>query len=718
MFNNDTLKLNKILNPQTVEPQNFNQVPKNNELEAETNYFSKLEETITQDGTKRINLDVLSDSAKYSINEYFELLNNPEVEKKDLFVLDYGDGEDDDAIIKKSVENLAQVCDLVEKFQDEPDNKMVQYINKCIEVNGEDFLSNISFEQKDGKREMTITDGENFISFDIENANMTNCSAAGPWGIIPGTIIDIFDGNSKDGQIEDTEQGATGDCWLLSGINALSYTEEGKEIIKNALEYHDAYTVVHLATGDYLIDDSEVATTKGSTQYSSGDDDMIILELAIEKALDEIANGDVVLTEDAPWYLANDKDGNGNRESTSVGNSSTEGGWQAELWYLLTGKASVGSISGDENIKNVLDEFEKNNGKDIALACIINSNSLGDKEVEGLDKKNGSYYITDANGNEHKLGQGHAYAVKSVDGDTVVVTNPWDSGKEIVLTREQYIALFDYNQKIDLSDNNKEKDFVSYEVEDENGETKNYDDRRIKYDDKGKVDWIAYDDVDENGKPMTAFDTDNDGVIDQYYINGEYVMAKSAEEKIDEQIEKTTSNHKNKKVVDRQEMDNSKMSFPTPSNEEFECSQMVTFEDKETGETIVQYFDNKGNLRQESVKDENGKVVSSSSYKEGGKVKIMAQYEMLEDEQGEYYGVARYVVQDLDENGDWKNHVPLQEEQYRNIEERKLFEYSQFDGADVAFLAMYDDETWVTIEKYLEEHPDASFREIQIFVGK
>ena len=49
---------------------------------------------------------------------------------------------------------------------------------------------------------------------------MQNCSAASPWGIIPGTIIDAFDGNSKDGQIEDTKQGATGDCWLLSGISA------------------------------------------------------------------------------------------------------------------------------------------------------------------------------------------------------------------------------------------------------------------------------------------------------------------------------------------------------------------------------------------------------------------------------------------------------------------------------------------------------------------
>ena len=533
--NNDTLKLSKILNSQTIEPKNFNKSTENNELNVETNYFSKLEETITQDGTERINLDILSDFAKYSLDEYFKLINNPNVEKNDLYVLDYADGKEDDAIIKKSVENLAQVCDLVEKFQDEPENEMIHYINKCIEINGEDFLSNISFTERDGKKELVISDNENFISFDVETAKIIRCSAAPPWGIIPGIMIDVFDGNTKDGEIGDTKQHATGDCWLLSGVNALSYTEEGREIIKNALEYHDGYTVVHLATGDYVIKDSEVATTKGSSQYSSGDDDMIILELAIEKALDEIANGDVVLDEDAPWYLVNDTDDNGNRETTTRGNSSTEGGWANELWYLLTGKTSE-ATSQPELAEIYLDDFQ--NSEDIALACSISSDSLCDKEIEGLTEENGVYYITDQNGEKHKLGQGHAYAVKSVDGDTVVVTNPWDSGKEIVLTREQYLGLFDYTRKIDLSDNNKEKDFVSYEVEDENGEVKNYDERQIKYDEKGRVVLIAYDDIDENGKPITALDTNNDGVIDKYYIDGEYVKAESVREKMMNKLKK------------------------------------------------------------------------------------------------------------------------------------------------------------------------------------
>jgi len=55
----------------------------------------------------------------------------------------------------------------------------------------------------------------------------------------------------------------------------------------------------------------------------------------------------------------------------------------------------------------------------------------------------GNYSITDVNGEKHRLGAKHGYAVKSVTDDTVTVTNPWDSGDEIALTREQYMALFD-----------------------------------------------------------------------------------------------------------------------------------------------------------------------------------------------------------------------------------------------------------------------------------
>ena len=207
MFDYDTTKAVQV----NAEMQTNNNYQSENEPVfkeesiVDSSCFSALQKSITQDG-KRIDLDTLNDT-KYSVDEYFKLLRNPNLEKKELAVLDKADTKEDDIIVKQSVEKASLVCDLIDKFQDDSDNAMIQYINKAIELNGEDFLSNISFNENDGKKEIIISDGENFISFDTETSEVTDCSAASPWGIIQGTIIGAFDGNTKDGQIEGTNKG-------------------------------------------------------------------------------------------------------------------------------------------------------------------------------------------------------------------------------------------------------------------------------------------------------------------------------------------------------------------------------------------------------------------------------------------------------------------------------------------------------------------------------
>ena len=41
---------------------------------------------------------------------------------------------------------------------------------------------------------------------------------------------------SINGEIENTEQGDAGDCWLLTHINGLRDTKWGKKLIKNAIK--------------------------------------------------------------------------------------------------------------------------------------------------------------------------------------------------------------------------------------------------------------------------------------------------------------------------------------------------------------------------------------------------------------------------------------------------------------------------------------------------
>ncbi len=265
--------------------------------------------------------------------------------------------------------------------------------------------------------------------------------ADSPFTSFIGGLIDLFDGKSKDGKIGNTKQGATGDCWLLSGINALSYTEQGRKIIENALEYHDGYTIVHTAAGDYKVTDEELNQTKASEQYSDGDDDMIILELAIEKIIDDVINGNIELSENAPEFLKKallNMDENGVSKATEEGYSSTEGGWERVAMYLLSGQLGE-SRRTKVSMEATLEEFKANNNESLAVCA----------DIQGENKE-----ATDIYGNKINLAGGHAYSIKNYDGKNVTVINPWDSSEEIVLSKEEFLRIFDGMDVCDTSKSN------------------------------------------------------------------------------------------------------------------------------------------------------------------------------------------------------------------------------------------------------------------------
>lgn len=265
-----------------------------------------------------------------------------------------------------------------------------------------------------------------------------------PWlADIIGGIVDDLDGESKDGKIGDTRQVATGDCWLLSGVNALSYTEEGRKIIKDSLEYHNGYTIVHTMAGDYVVSDDEIARTKGSLQYSDGDDDMIIFELAVEKIIDDFINGTINLEDNAPDLLNSLLSNNG--KTTTPGYSSTTGGWARGLIYLLSGKMGYRETD-KEKMSDILEEFKNNDNKNLAL---------------GADTDKGDRTVTDVNGKKVVLSGNHAYSIKKIDGQNVTVINPWDSGKEIVLSKEEFLNAFDGIEVCDLSSNNTTQEYIN-----------------------------------------------------------------------------------------------------------------------------------------------------------------------------------------------------------------------------------------------------------------
>lgn len=266
------------------------------------------------------------------------------------------------------------------------------------------------------------------------------------------------DYETMDGKIDDTYQRGTGDCWLLSGVNAIRYTETGTKILNETFDYQGNFdTAVHLkGAKDYTITKSELDKARemqkqGSWDYSVGDNDMLILELVTEKVFNDIKEGNAIpakfVSSGIESYFSNLK--NKSNADTEL----IESGPEQIIMSLITGKdaQSIGySCFGDneeerEDIEKALDEFD---GKNIALGA----------SVSGDEAKT----VKDIYGNKVTLATNHAFAIKDVskENGTVTVVNPWDSSEEIVLQRDVFLNNFGSVTKCDL--NGRDINYIIY----------------------------------------------------------------------------------------------------------------------------------------------------------------------------------------------------------------------------------------------------------------
>lgn len=163
------------------------------------------------------------------------------------------------------------------------------------------------------------------------------------------------DTNAKDGNINYTRQGGVGDCWLLATLNGVKDYEP--QVIDNMFKYTENGSVVHLAVGDYEVSDAELAERKQTTQYNYTDDDIIRIEIAMEKALNDYKNGEIEFnlpenTAGAEYikYKHND-------EKQKADKMLIEGGYSEQAYYFLTGKLPE-SVHEPENIEGNADTKE------------------------------------------------------------------------------------------------------------------------------------------------------------------------------------------------------------------------------------------------------------------------------------------------------------------------------------------------------------------------
>lgn len=245
---------------------------------------------------------------------------------------------------------------------------------------------------------MTLTIQQKNYTDNVKNSNVTNPVKVSDTKVFESKILGI------NGEIEDTKQGDRGDCWLLTSINALRDTKWGKKSLKDAIKpdgMGGAIIELKGAIGSqkkFRISVEEIEKAKQSGKYASGDDDMVALELALEKYLkiqgaqyDKNTKGDVL---------------KGGLGTTSV-------------FEIISGEKNHQIfLNGEKEIQNVMNEVENHPGE--------YSVTVGFEQ------------------SKNKMKNRHSYQLKKIVTDSVgqkfaVLVNPWDSSKEEKIPYEDFV---------------------------------------------------------------------------------------------------------------------------------------------------------------------------------------------------------------------------------------------------------------------------------------
>lgn len=237
-------------------------------------------------------------------------------------------------------------------------------------------------------------------------------------------ILSKKEDNVDDGgTINPSKQGLNGDCWLLSGINALSYSKTGQNLIKQAIKKNNDGSYDIYLKGierNYHISEEKIKQLENNPFYSKGDIKILLFEIAIEELRNDLYKNKTDENINIPDYAKYT-----NRDFFCV--KRTSGGFAAQVFYLLSKKPVFFAETADQ-INLYIGLFKKYCGESAMAIAFYEEN---DPET---------FPIKDKNNNKVKIYTNHEYAVKDINYDNITIVNPHDSSIEMTIS--VFLVLF------------------------------------------------------------------------------------------------------------------------------------------------------------------------------------------------------------------------------------------------------------------------------------
>lgn len=242
------------------------------------------------------------------------------------------------------------------------------------------------------------------------------------------------------GKIGHFKQQRTGDCALLASTLALSFTSEGRKIIKDSIKKDKSGDVRIELKGineTYEVSPEEIHDAKW--RLSAGSDDMRAIELTLEREKIESAYRRLRLNRMNPEMFDKDYEKYVKKElkDTITGYSATS------VFFRLT-KSRVDEADGcnwdlkedpeDPFQPPVWEHSSYCNAEEVQQERQRTQGFL-DAKMKYPDKIALSASIIV----DKKIPSAHGVGIKKVDKNNVVYVNPWDSSKEITVPREEFM---------------------------------------------------------------------------------------------------------------------------------------------------------------------------------------------------------------------------------------------------------------------------------------